>query len=39
MDYRTNIGAPMPFPDALQEFKLETNSLPANVGSRPGGVR
>jgi len=38
MDYRTNIGAPMPFPDALQEFKLETNSLPANVGSRPGGA-
>jgi hypothetical protein len=38
MDYRTNIGAPMPFPDALQEFKVETSSLPANVGSRPGGV-
>jgi hypothetical protein len=38
MDYRTNIGAPMPFPDALQEFKVETNSLPANVGSRPGGA-
>ena len=38
MDYRTNIGAPMPFPDALQEFKVEMNSLPANVGSRPGGA-
>jgi hypothetical protein len=38
MDYRTNIGAPMPFPDALQEFKVESNSLPANVGSRPGGA-
>ena len=38
MDYRTNIGAPMPFPDALQEFKVETSSLPADVGSRPGGA-
>ena len=38
MDYRTNIGAPMPFPDALQEFKVETSSLPANGGSRPGGA-
>lgn len=38
MDYRTNIGSPMPFPDALQEFKLETSTVPANSGSRPGGV-
>jgi len=38
MDYRTNIGAPMPFPDALQEFKVETNSVPATSGSRPGGM-
>jgi hypothetical protein len=38
MDYRTNVGAPMPFPDALQEFKVESNSLPANSGSRPGGT-
>jgi hypothetical protein len=38
MDYRTNIGMPFPFPDALQEFKVETSSLPANVGSRPGGA-
>jgi len=38
MDYRTNVGAPMPFPDALQEFRVESNSLPANSGSRPGGT-
>jgi hypothetical protein len=37
MDYRTNVGEVMPFPDALQEFKVESNSLPANSGSRPGG--
>ena len=38
MDYRTNVGEVMPFPDALQEFKVESNSLPANSGSRPGGT-
>jgi Carboxypeptidase regulatory-like domain len=38
MDYRTNIGATFPFPDALQEFKVESSSLPASVGSRPGGA-
>lgn len=37
MDYRTNVGSPMPFPDALQEFKVESSALPANSGSRPGG--
>jgi len=38
MDYRTNVGAPLPFPDALQEFRVESNSLPANSGGRPGGT-
>ncbi len=38
MDPISNIGLPMPFPDALQEFKVETSSLPANYGSQPGGV-
>jgi Carboxypeptidase regulatory-like domain len=38
MDYRTNVGEPMPFPDALQEFKVESSASPANVGSRPGGT-
>jgi hypothetical protein len=38
MDLVSNVGLPMPFPDALQEFKMETSSLPANYGSQPGGV-
>lgn len=38
MDPISNIGLPMPFPDALQEFKVETSSLPANYGTQPGGV-
>jgi hypothetical protein len=38
MDYRTNAGEVMPFPDALQEFKVESSALPANLGVRPGGT-
>ncbi|MBV8730894.1 MAG: TonB-dependent receptor [Acidobacteriia bacterium] len=38
MDPVSNIGLPMPFPDAIQEFKVEMSSLPANYGSQPGGV-
>ena len=38
MDMRTNVGLPLPFPDALQEFKVETSTLPANYGSHPGGA-
>ncbi len=38
VDSRTNVGLPLPFPDALQEFKVETSSMPANYGSRPGGA-
>src|SRR5947209_5646338 len=38
MDPISNIGLPMPFPDALQEFEVETSSLPANYGTQPGGV-
>jgi hypothetical protein len=38
MDVISNVGLPMPFPDALQEFKVETSSLPANYGNQPGGV-
>ncbi len=37
MDYRTNVGLPLPFPDALQEFSVQTSALPANLGSHPGG--
>ena len=38
MDPSSNVGLPMPMPDALQEFKVETSSLPANYGTQPGGV-
>ena len=38
MDFRTNVGLPLPFPDALQEFKVESSALAANSGScTPGG--
>jgi hypothetical protein len=37
-DIRTNIGLPMPFPDALQEFKVESSAMPANYGRSPGGT-
>jgi hypothetical protein len=29
---------PFPFPDALQEFSVETSALPANSGLKSGGV-
>jgi Carboxypeptidase regulatory-like domain len=38
MDYRTDEGSPMPFPDALQEFKVDTSAMPADLGVRPGGT-
>jgi hypothetical protein len=38
LDPRSNVGLPLPFPDALQEFKVETSSLPANYGNQPGGA-
>jgi hypothetical protein len=31
-DVETNLNLPLPFPDALQEFKVETSSLPAQYG-------
>jgi hypothetical protein len=34
----TNLNLPFPFPDALQEFSVETSSLPARNGSHPGGL-
>jgi hypothetical protein len=37
MAFNINVGEPMPFPDALQEFKVESSALPANVGTHPGG--
>lgn len=37
-DNATNINLPMPFPDALQEFSVQTSSLPARYGLHPGAV-
>ena len=34
----SNVNMPFPFPDALQEFSVETSSLPARYGLHPGGV-
>jgi hypothetical protein len=31
-DPATNMSMPVPFPDALQEFKIETSALPARYG-------
>src|SRR5947209_6384171 len=38
LDYRTNVGLPMPFPDALAEFSVGISSMPANLGTHPGGT-
>jgi hypothetical protein len=37
-DSFTNVNLPIPFPDALQEFSVETSSLPARYGMHPGAV-
>jgi len=37
-DNYTNVSLPYPFPDALQEFSVETSSLPARYGLHAGGV-
>src|SRR5437773_3802772 len=33
-----NFNFPLPFPDALQEFKVETSSVPAQYGQHSGGA-
>jgi hypothetical protein len=33
-----NINLPFPFPDAIQEFSVQTNGLSARYGLHPGGV-
>ena len=37
-DAFSNVNMPFPFPDALQEFSVETSALPARYGLHPGGV-
>ena len=36
-DPLTNVSFPFPFPDALQEFSVQTSALPARYGFHPGG--
>src|SRR5438128_7550715 len=33
-----NLNLPLPFPDALQEFKVETSSVPAQYGQHSAGA-
>ena len=37
-DVYNNLGLPMPFPDALQEFKVETSGMPAQYGQHSSGA-
>ena len=37
-DSFSDVNMPFPFPDALQEFNVETSALPAQYGQHPGGV-
>jgi hypothetical protein len=37
-DAFTNVNMPFPFPDALQEFSVQTSSLPARFGLHPAAV-
>src|SRR5271157_3493914 len=37
-DNFSNVNLPIPFPDAVQEFNVQTNGLPAQYGLHPGGV-
>lgn len=38
LDTFSNVNLPFPFPDALQEFSVETSALPARNGTQPGGL-
>ncbi len=37
-DVYASLGLPLPFPDAIQEFKVETSAVPASSGYRSGGA-
>lgn len=38
IDEWTNVNAPFPFPDALQEFSVQTSNYSAEYGQNAGGV-
>ncbi|MBO0861814.1 MAG: TonB-dependent receptor [Chloracidobacterium sp.] len=38
VDPYTNVNAPFPFPDALQEFSVQTSNYSAEYGQNAGGV-
>ena len=38
MDTFTNVNQPFPFPDALQEFSVQTSNYGAQFGNNAGGV-
>src|SRR5262245_4419908 len=38
VDEYTNVNAPFPFPDALQEFSVQTSNYNAEYGQNAGGV-
>jgi hypothetical protein len=38
VDEYTNVNAPFPFPDALQEFSVQTSNYNAEYGQNSGGV-
>jgi hypothetical protein len=38
VDEMTNVNAPFPFPDALQEFSVQTSNYNAQYGQAAGGV-
>jgi hypothetical protein len=37
-DYMTNINLPLPFPDAVAEFSVESTDIGAQQGLHPGGL-
>jgi len=37
-DSFSNVNLPIPFPDAVEEFSVQTNALQAQYGLHPGGV-
>ncbi len=37
-DAFSNVNLPIPFPDAVQEFSVQTSAIPAQYGLHPGGI-